>query len=467
MKRHLFNRGFLSLTATQFFGAANDNVLKSVLALAVALQGVWSNALGDGGQAYVSLCLTLPFIFLSGIAGQIADRFSKQRVALWVKIAEIFIALVGYAAFVMGSLWIAMATLLLLAVQSAFFGPAKYGMIPELVRAKELSRANGIINMMTNLAVIVGTLVAGPIYQAYYPRSDPALPVASLGPARLWLPGAAMLLVAALGLAACLFLPKLKAQDPKLKFSGNVFGPYIKAIPEMARSPLLLVASAWAFFYMIGMMALLILPDYKALLNVDPTQASYLLGVLGVSIGIGSVTAGLVSGSHIEPRLVPIGACGMTIGFVLLGLLPLNYYLVAALLFGSGFFAGFYIIPLQSLLQFLSPEDERGRFLGTANAMSFVASTLGSVIFLACRKLLHLDANRVFLVCAALSVVGIGLLIWRLRRVIADPRLRKPEMWEAPICVNCGFDLRSSIAGGAESCPQCSVAIPEEARGQF
>ncbi len=426
LKSNLVKRGFLSLVVTQFFGAANDNLLKGVLAFAVALGGIWQNALGEGGQAYVSLCLTVPFILFSGIAGQIADMRSKRSVTVAVKIAEVFIAAIALIGFLNGNLWVTLGCMLLLAIQSTFFGPAKYGMIPELVPAHDLSRANGVINMMTNIAVIAGTLLAGPLYEAYYPQSNPTFATATNPPAQiLWAPGTALIVIALLGLTASLFIPRLQPRSPKLKFDFNPFGTYIASIRDMAKTQLLLVALAWSFFYMVGMMALLILPDYKTLLNVNAIEASYLLGVLGVSIGLGSVAAGLLSGHHIEPRLIPVGAVGMTVGFLLLGWLPLNYWLVAGLLFGSGFFAGFYIIPLQSLLQFLSPIDERGRFLGTANALSFVASTIGTLIFLMSRRTFNLDANRIFLFCASLSVVGTGLMIWKMRGLITNASLRK------------------------------------------
>ena len=414
----LFNKGFLSLTLAQFFGAVNDNLLKGVLSFAVASGGLWSGQLGEGGQGYVGLCLTIPFILLSGFAGQLADRTSKRRITVQVKAAEVIISIVGFAGFLIGNLWLALAALLLLAIQSSFFGPAKYGMIPELVDHKQLSQANGSINMFTNLAVIAGTLAAGPIYSLYHP--DPG----SNLPALLWLPGAAMLITAALGLIVALPIPRLSPMDPDLKINWNPFSVYYHAVRDMAGSHLLLVALAWAFFYMIGMLAILILPDYRDLLQVTPTKASVLLGILGVSIGIGSVSAGLISGKHIEPRLIPVGAVGMTLFFALLGLTPLNFWLVAALLFGAGIFAGFYIVPLQSLLQHLSPDDERGRFLGTANALSFVASSLGSLIFLLARSRLQMESNHVFLICAGLAFVGSGVLIWRLKPLITDPSLR-------------------------------------------
>lgn len=415
----LFSRGFTALTLTQFFGAVNDNLLKGVLSFAVASGGIWAGELGKGGQSYVGLCLTVPFILLSGFAGQIADRSSKSSITFLVKLAEIGIALVGLAAFLAGNLWLALATMLLLAIQSAFFGPAKYGMIPELVGDASLSQANGAINMFTNIAVIVGTLAAGPIYSAFQP--EPGAAHAAL----TWVPGAALIVVALVGFACCLPLPKLRAMDPGVRLSWNLADTYWTSLREMGRGPLLSVAIAWAGFYLIGMLALLILPDYRELLGVTPTKASYLLGTLGISIGLGSVSAGLISGKHIEPRLIPVGAVGMSVFFALLGLLPLSYPVVAALLAGAGFFAGFYIVPLQSLLQHLSPADERGRFLGTANALSFVASSLGSLVFLVCRNTFSIPSNRVFLVCAALAFIGSGFLLWRLRKLIADPSVRK------------------------------------------
>ncbi|MFC7338357.1 MFS transporter [Haloferula chungangensis] len=414
----LFTKGFLSLTLAQFFGAVNDNLLKGVLSFAVASGGIWSGQLGEGGQGYVGLCLTIPFILLSGFAGQLADRSSKRRITVLVKVAEILIALVGFAGFLVGNLWLSLSAMLLLAIQSSFFGPAKYGMIPELVEDSQLSRANGSINMFTNLAVIAGTLAAGPVYSLYAP--DPGasyLPV-------LWLPGIAMILTAVFGLLTALPIPRLAAMDPDLKINWNPFSVYYHAIRDMAKSHLLLVASAWAFFYMIGMLAILILPDYRELLQVSPTKASVLLGILGISIGLGSVSAGLISGKHIEPRLIPLGAIGMTFFFALLGTTPLHFALVAVLIAGAGIFAGFYIVPLQALLQHLSPDDERGRFLGTANALSFVASTIGSLIFLSARSHFHIASNHVFLICAALALIGSGLLIWRLKPVITDPSLR-------------------------------------------
>lgn len=424
----LFNKGFCALLVTQLFGAINDSVLKQVIILAVASGGIWANQLGDGGQAYVALCLTVPFILLSGIAGQVADRISKSRITVLAKIAELGIAALALGAFLSGSLWACLGAMVLLATQSAFFGPAKYGMIPELVKNKHLSQANGSINMFTNLAVIGGTLAAGMVYDSYssgFPGGGTDSPV---NPAMLYVPGVILVVIAIVGLLPALMIPKLKSFDQSLPIDFNPFRPYIQALKEMSQSSLLLVALAWSFFYLIGMMALLVLPDFSGLLGISIQKNNNLLGVLGITIGIGSVVAGLISGKHIEPRLIPVGAIGMTVFFILLGVVPLSFWTVAGLLGGAGFFAGFYIVPLQSLLQHLSPPDERGRFLGTANALSFVFSTIGAVLVRIFRNDVGIAANQVFIAIGGLSILGTGVLLWRIRKLLVDPALRKSEL---------------------------------------
>ncbi len=440
----------MSLLATQFFGAANDNILKGVLTYMVIEGGTWEGQLGTGGQAIVGVCFTLPFILLSGYAGQLADRFSKRTVSIAVKMLEIPIALTAGIGFWTGNLWVTLVALIALTCQSAFFGPAKYGMIPELVNDEDLSRANGTINMMTNIAVIVGTLSAGFVSDWYnpLPLADGTRP-ASL----LWIPCAVMVLIAAAGLLAVLFLDRLQPGDRNLKYDFNPFTTYILAIKEMAQTRMLMVMMAWGYFYLLAGLALFILPEYTTVLNIDRAAASVLMGILGVAVGVGCAFAGFVSGNRIEPRLIPLGAVGLVLFFGLLGLVQPKLYgidppevaaaaaavdeinlgvppqppvpsgsmlrvalsNVSMFIFGAGFFAGFYIIPLQALLQKLSPDDERGRFLGTANAVSFSFMTLAAVVFFAVREWFGESPQQIFLLCSFLMAAGTVFFLWRLR----------------------------------------------------
>tara|TARA_R110002049_G_scaffold2750_9_gene22361 strand:+ start:29635 stop:30933 length:1299 start_codon:yes stop_codon:yes gene_type:complete len=419
VKSNLLKRGFLSLVASQFFGAMNDNILKGVLTFMV-ISGVWAGSLGEGGQGIIGICFTIPFILLSGFAGQVADRYSKRTVTIWVKIIEIPIAVVACIGFVTGNLMITMSALLALTCQSSFFGPAKYGMIPELVDDSDLSRANGTINMMTNLAVIFGTIASGFISDAYFPQLGDGQP------GLVWLPGTVLIVVAIAGLSAAMFLSPLPAGDRNLKFDYNPLTTYIGAVREMSKSQLLMVMLAWGYFYLLAGIALFIVPEYTIVLGITNAEASVLMGVLGIAVGIGCAVAGLISGHRIEPRLIPIGAAGLILFFTLLAAVPpwvpnfgpmvrIALSNVAFFIFGAGFFAGFYIIPLQALLQKLSPDDERGRFLGTANAVSFAFMTIAALLYILIRPAFGNEPQNIFYVSAILMAAGAAFFLWRLR----------------------------------------------------
>ena len=489
----------MSLVAAQFFGAMNDNVLKGILVFMV-LDGAWAGLLGNGGQGIVGICFTIPFILLSGYAGQIADRYSKREVTKWVKIVEVPIAMAAAIGFFTSNLWLTLFALIALTCQSSFFGPAKYGMIPELVSDSDLSRANGSINMMTNAAVIVGTLLAGIVSDRYSPlpgieenskgsyvvrvgewedRSEAlamqsklvsngvvnvsltpikidgtAMNAVDVGPFNdaesanaskrdltranysglRWLPGLSLILIAIAGLISAFCMVPLSAGDKTLKFEWNPFNAYIETIREMSKTRLLMVMMAWAYFYLLAGIALFIVPEYTDVLDINRTEASVLMGVLGISIGVGCAVAGLVSGHRIEPRLIPLGAAGLILFFFLLASVPpsmpdmdpvlrVAFSNVSFFIFGAGFSAGFYIIPLQALLQGLSPDDERGRFLGTANAVSFTFMTVAALLYWAIRPLFGDKAvdpasnhpERIFYICGLLMAGGAVFFLWRLR----------------------------------------------------
>lgn len=412
----MLNRGFMSLIATQFFGAMNDNVLKGILTFMV-IDGAWSGDLGEGGQGIVGVCFTVPFILLSAFAGQLADRFSKRTVTLWVKALEIPIAALAGLGFYIGNLWVTLAALVALTCQSSFFGPAKYGMIPELVGDDQLSRANGTINMLTNAAVIVGTLVAGVVSDRYSPQVEVS--------AVSWLPAAALLVIAVLGFVSSWFLTDLKSGDQSMKYEWNPFATYLCTIQEMAKTPLLMIMLAWGYFYLLAGIALFIVPEYTIVLDISRAEASVLMGVLGIAIGVGCGVAGFVSGRHIEPRLIPVGAIGLTLFFFLLAYVPpslssgegsarIAFSNVSWFILGAGFFAGFYIVPLQALLQGLSPDAERGQYLGTANAVSFGFMTLAAVFYWLVRDSFGNQPQLIFFLCSALMAVGAAFFMWQL-----------------------------------------------------
>ena len=144
-------------------------------------------------------------------------------------------------------------------------------------------------------------------------------------------------------------------------------------------------------------------------------ETSLLMAALGVAIGVGCVMAAYLDTPSRRPLFVPIGAGGLAIGFALLGFAPASFGVTMTLLALTGLVAGFYIIPLQSMLQALAPDDLRGRVLGTANGFSFLMGAIGSGLFFALRQL-DVPSNRVFLVIAVLcAAVALIMVLW-LRR---------------------------------------------------
>jgi acyl-[acyl-carrier-protein]-phospholipid O-acyltransferase/long-chain-fatty-acid--[acyl-carrier-protein] ligase len=352
-------------------------------------------------------------VLFSVFAGHLTDRYSKRDVWVWGKGWEIAGAVVALRGLWVGNLWVVLGSLILIATQSAFFGPAKYGILPEILERKMLSRANGTINMFTYVAVILGCAIGGPLYDVYAPDKAQHPDAVS----NVWLPGMVILIVAIIGTAASFGIPRLTAQDPSLKIRMQLFGPYFSTWREIAGTPLVHVMWAWSFFYFIvGGVAMLILPDYKALLSISATQASLLMAILGIAIGVGDFVAGRVSGHAVRPGLIPIGAIGTTVMYFVLGLIPLNFALVAICLTITGFLAGFYMVPLQTMTQTLSTEEQRGRVLGLWSCLSFVSIILGNVLFLVVKRT-GMESHRVFLVCGVLGVICVAWYYWKWRAV--------------------------------------------------
>ncbi|MGB1930613.1 MAG: MFS transporter, partial [Mariniblastus sp.] len=216
--------------------------------------------------------------------------------------------------------------------------------------------------------------------------------------------GLTLITVAILGIVAVRWLPKLPPASPNRSLSFDLLSSHRKTF-KVADKTLIVVLTSWSGFYLVASLALLLLPEFRSTLGVDNTQMANIVGLLGVSIAIGSCVAGFLSKDKIRPYFSLAGAAGMTISFFLMGALSISYSGLACLVFSTGFFAGFYIVPLQSLLQYLAPDDERGRFFGTANALSFTFISLGAVIFLLLDTSGLTPAN-VALFCAGISLAG-------------------------------------------------------------
>ncbi len=160
-------KGFWALIATQFQGAFSDNILRNLLLSMIVGMGIGHQERETFVSA-VTFIFSVPFLLLSMPGGWLADRFSKRQVTIWTKVMEFGSMLVATAGLATHSLPICLAALALVASQAALFGPSKYGLLPELLPEKTLSWGNGVIELGTFLAIIVGT-VAGAAMAERFP----------------------------------------------------------------------------------------------------------------------------------------------------------------------------------------------------------------------------------------------------------------------------------------------------------
>src|SRR5262249_9566372 len=141
----LRRRGFLALMTAQFLGSLNDNILKMTVVLVATGASEATNAEAASFIAAVGGAFILPFLLFSGWAGQLADRRRKDRVVATVKLFEIPAMLIAIPALMSGQEWAMLGALFLVSSQAAFFSPAKYGILPEILDSTELSRGNALL----------------------------------------------------------------------------------------------------------------------------------------------------------------------------------------------------------------------------------------------------------------------------------------------------------------------------------
>ena len=284
-KEPLAGRSFVSIIITQFLGAFNDNAFKQlILLLAVGL----SMEAGDSyHQSLAGGVFALPFVLFSGFAGSFADRYSKTFIFRFCKAWEVLVMLLGGFAFYLGNIPLLYFTLFMMGMQSAFFGPAKYGIIPELFASRSLSKANGIILMTTYLAITLGTATAGLIKDHF---GSTAAAEAGSGPALgdLYLAQGALVLLAVLGTLSALGVRRAPVADPGVQLRGRLFGELGTTLRFIFSNRLFSsVVLTYAYFWGLGAALLMLCNAYgKILMGLDDSSTSLLLVFLSVGFAL-------------------------------------------------------------------------------------------------------------------------------------------------------------------------------------
>jgi acyl-[acyl-carrier-protein]-phospholipid O-acyltransferase/long-chain-fatty-acid--[acyl-carrier-protein] ligase len=394
-------RGFWALIATQFQNAFSDNVLRNLLLAMVVGMGLAKNQ-RDTVVSVIGLLFSVPFILFSMAGGWLADHFSKRKVTIWTKVMEIASMLLATLGLATHSLALSLIALTLVASQAALFGPSKYGLIPELLPEKRLSWGNGIIELGTFLAIILGTVVGATLADRFHGHEVYA--------------GYVLLVLSLIGLATSFPIDRVPAAAPEKPFRANFVIDLWAQIKIMRRDrALILGVLGNMYFWFLGQLlfsAILVYgPD---ILHVSQTKTGYLNGVLAIGIGLGSMAAGWISDNKIEFGLIPLGAIGMTAAGLALGLEFHSLRGSAILLGVLGFFGGFFAVPVNALIQHRPAEKDKGGVIAAANLLSSVGVALASGVYFVFATYIQLNARGVIIAASLLTAVCTAIVLWLL-----------------------------------------------------
>ena len=412
----LKRRRFLPLFTTQFLGAFNDNLFKTSMVLFATYQ-IFNDERQEGFfNALTAGLFVLPFFLFSALAGQLADTTDKTRIIRVVKLAEIGIMAVGCAGLMLartGAVTLPVGLMLLavvgLGLHSTFFGPIKYAILPQHLEEDDVLGGTGLVEAGTYLSILMGTIVAGVIYE------------------RTWLVAALTLLVAAAGLASAGRIPPAPRLGPPIKLDWNPFTASWRLISgTMHIRRLFLAICAISFFWTIGSVLIIAFPPLvKNVLTAQASVASLVLGIFSIGVAIGSVVINLLLRGHISARYSPASVIAMGVAVIGLWLAvrlwtpapaghlygvteflgqpraaPVLLALLAVAIFG-----GMFVVPLYAFLTTTVAIDQTARTVAANNVVNSGAMTVGSMT-VAGAMALGVTATQLLILAAAMCLAA-------------------------------------------------------------
>ncbi len=405
----LRERRFAPFFVTQFLGAFNDNVYKNALIILLAFHAAALTTLDSG--TLVNLCaglFILPFFLFSATAGQLADKYDKSRIIRYVKLFEIGIMVVGATGFLQQNLTLLIMALFLLGLHSAIFGPVKYSILPQHLKIEELVGGNGLVEMGTFLAILLGTVLGGVLI-----AQENAATLVSV----------AVIAIACAGYLTSRAVPSAPPAAPDLKINWNPVSETWANLQFTRRNRtvfLSVLGISWFWFY--GATLLAQFPNYcKDVLGGDEHVATLMLTTFSIGVGAGSLLCERLSGHKVEIGLVPFGSIGLTlfafdlylaspagmadytIGAMQFLTLPANWRILFDLVM-IGLFGGFYIVPLYALIQSRAERSHQSRIIAGNNILNALFMVCSAVMAVALLKA-GFTIPQIFLVTALLNAV--------------------------------------------------------------
>ena len=416
--RLLLERRFAPFFGVQFLGALNDNVFKQALIILLAFQTASFTTMStDVLQNVAQALFVLPFFIFSATAGQLADKYEKSRLISITVLIELAVMVLGAIGFFLRSLELLLLALFLGGVQSALFGPVKYAILPQHLRETEIVGGNGLVEMGTSIAILLGMMLGGWLAnQAGWGIAAVAL---------------ATITFSAAGLLLSRFIPPAPAADPGIKVNWNPVTETWRNLQFMrGNRTVFLSVLGISWFWFFGSMLVTQFPNLsKNIFAGDEYVVTLLLIVFSVGIGIGSLLCERLSGHKVEIGLVPFGSIGLTLFAVdLYCALPMHlqhgpvglgeflrdaaHWRLLADLALIGVFGGLYIVPLYALIQIRSDPSHRSRVIAGNNILNALFMVVAAVLAIGLFES-GLTIPQLFLVTALLNA-AVAIYIYTL-----------------------------------------------------
>ena len=436
----LASRTFIGLLLAQFTATFNDQAIHVVAifySVDMLVRYAQVGSIDDKGVvAIVTACFITPFLLFSSYAGPLGDRFSKRSVVVFWKTAEVLmmgLAFLGlglphlfgadYANLPTVAVWssaLVISVVFLMGLHSTFFVPAKLGAMPEILHPGVLSRGNGVLEGTSFTAQILGTSAGGILYSLL----KGVIVGGKLVLGQEWMIGALLFALALVGTLSALLMRPIPAAAPDLKLSFHWWKPLHENLSILWKSkPLTLSVIGIAFcvfmtlflrqtlFYQAELtkelrvaqvelahlkheespdqlathldrfLARVLPPRLEKAAQEPELRVALLFAVVGLGVGLGSVVAGYVSGHRIELGLVPVGAVTIVICTIIPCLVRRAPGLFVCMLFGIGFGAGFYLVPLYTQLQHRAPKQAKGNVVSASNFLNVVGGIIAVAVF--------------------------------------------------------------------------------------
>ncbi len=415
----LTSRSFLPLFVTQAISAFNDNAVRNGIAILITFD--LAVRFGFDATLFVQAGLALfmlPYFLFSAIAGQLADKHDKAILSRWIKLFDLAAMVFGALSLWLENPWMHLVVLFLAGTTAAFFGPIKYGVLPQYLRKDQLIAGNALIELGTFVTILLGTLYGGFLVLDDWGR--PVLAVSII-----------VLAVIALG---CAFLMPSAPGDRSIQFDWNVPRQTMKLLAyAREREDVFWSVMGASWFWFLGAAIMAQLPVFtRDVLLANDAVANAFIGLFTIGIGAGSLLTNALLKGEVSPRYVPLASIMMT-----LFLLDLYFaagganaalagttgnglaaffshaqgWRVAADLFFVAFFGGLYAVPLNAIMQHRSNPSRRARVIAANNVMNAVFM-IGSA--LAGAALLKVMSAQAFFLLLGLANAVASVFVARL-----------------------------------------------------